>query len=95
MDRNSRIGRRERREILKKGPGEGVVAVDSGMVVPLRPNMILQALEESIARRYHESHIWPAFLGQFWVKPANDPPRLLGQKGRSVIRPKYRDLNLF
>jgi hypothetical protein len=29
MDRNSRIGRRERREILKKGPGEGVVAVDA------------------------------------------------------------------
>ena len=69
MDRNNRIGRRERRVILKKGPGEGVVAVDSGLVVPLRPNMIRQALEESIARRYHEGHIWPAFLGQFWVKP--------------------------
>jgi len=69
MDRNSRIGRRERREILKKGPREGVVAVDSGLVEPLRPNMILQALEESIAHRYHEGHIWPAFLGQFWVKP--------------------------
>jgi hypothetical protein len=95
MDRNNRIGRRERREILKKGPGEEVVAVDKGQVEPLRPNIILQALEESIARRYHEGHIWPAFLGQFWVKPANDPPRLLGQKGRSVIRPKYRDLNLF
>ena len=37
--------------------------------MPLRPNMVLQALEESIARRYHEGHIWPAFLGQFWVKP--------------------------
>ena len=71
MDRNNRIGRRERREILKgiQGPGEGVVAVDSGPVEPLRPNMILQTLEESIARRYHEGHIWPAFLGQFWVKP--------------------------
>jgi hypothetical protein len=94
MDRNSRIGRRERREILKKGPGEGVVAVDSGLVEPLRPNM------SAGARRKHRpalslGHIWPAFLGQFWVKPANDPPRLLGQKGRSVIRPKYRDLNLF
>ena len=70
MDRNNRIGRRERREVLKgiQGPGEGVVAVDSGLVEPLRPNMILQALEES-TRRYHEGHIWPAFLGQFWVKP--------------------------
>jgi hypothetical protein len=68
MDRNNRIGRRERREILKKGPGEEeVVAVDKGQVEPLRPNIILQALEESIARRYHEGHIWPAFLGQFWV----------------------------
>jgi hypothetical protein len=70
MDRNNRIGRRERREILKKGPGEGVVAVDKRQVEPLRPNMILQALEESIARRYHEGHIWPAFLGQFWAKSA-------------------------
>jgi hypothetical protein len=71
MDRNNRIGRRERREILKsvQGPGEGVVAVDKGQVEPLCPNMILQALEQSIARRYHEGHIWPAFLGQFWVKP--------------------------
>ena len=71
MDRNNRIGRRERREILKsmQGPGEAVVTVDSGPVEPLRPNMILQALEQSIARRYHEGHIWPAFLGQFWVKP--------------------------
>ena len=70
MDRNNRIGRRERREILKsiQGPDEGVVAVGGGLVEPLRPNMILQALEESIARRYHDGHIWPAFLGQFWVK---------------------------
>jgi hypothetical protein len=70
MDRNNRIGRRERREILKsiQGPGEGVVAADSGLVEPLRPNMILQALEESIARRYHDGHIWPAFFSQFWVK---------------------------
>jgi hypothetical protein len=44
MDRNNRIGRRERREILKKGPGEEVVAVDKGQVEPLHPNMILQAL---------------------------------------------------
>ena len=95
MDRNNRIGRRERREILKKGPGEGVVAVDSGPVEPLRPNMLLQALEENIARRYHEGHIWPAFLGRFGLNRASDPPRLLGQKSRSVVRPKYTDLNLF
>jgi hypothetical protein len=70
MDRNNRIGRRERREILKsiQGLGEGVIAVDKGQVEPLRPNMLLQALEASIARRYREGHIWPAFLGQFWVK---------------------------
>jgi hypothetical protein len=71
MDRNNRIGRRERREILKsrQGLGEGLVAVDKGQVEPLRPNMVLQALEEKIARRYREGHIWPAFLDQFWVKP--------------------------
>jgi hypothetical protein len=70
VDRNNRIGRRERREILKsiQGPAEGAVAVYKGQVEPLRPNMILQALEQSIARRYHEGHIWPAFLGQFWVR---------------------------
>jgi len=71
MDRNNRIiGRRERREIIKsiQGLGEGVVAVDKGPVEPLRPNTILQTLEESIARRYREGQIWPAFLG-FWVKP--------------------------
>ena len=70
MDRNNRIGRRERREILKskQGLGEGLVAVDKGQVEPLRPNTILQALEESIARRYREGR-WSAFLDQFWVKP--------------------------
>ena len=70
MDRNNRIGRRERREILKsiQGLGEGVVAVDKSPVEPLRPNTILQTLEESIARRYREGQIWPAFIG-FWVKP--------------------------
>ena len=38
MDRNNRIGRRERREILKstKGLGEGVVADDQGQLEPLR-----------------------------------------------------------
>lgn len=48
MDRNNRIGRRERREILKsrQGLGEGLVAVDKGQVEPLRPNTILQALED-------------------------------------------------
>ena len=71
MDRNNRIGRRERREILKskQGLGEGLVAVDKGQVKPLRPNAILQALEERIARRYRDRHIWSAFLDQFWVKP--------------------------
>ena len=68
MDRNNRII--GRREIIKsiQGLGEGVVAVDKGPVEPLRPNTILQTLEESIARRYREGQIWPAFLG-FWVKP--------------------------
>ena len=71
MDRNNRIGRRERREILKntQGLGEGLVAVDKGQVEPLRLNTILQALEESIARRHREGHVWSAFLDQFWVKP--------------------------
>ena len=70
MDRNNRIVRRERFEILKiaQGLGEGVVAVDKGQEEPLRPNTILRALEESIARRYHEGHIWPAFLDQFWIR---------------------------
>ena len=38
MDRNNRIGRRERREILKstQGLGEGVVAGDEGQLEPLR-----------------------------------------------------------
>ena len=71
MDRNNRIGRRERREILKstQGLGEGVVADDKGHLEPLRPNTILRALEKSIARRYREGLIWPAFLDQYWVKP--------------------------
>ena len=71
MDRNNRIGRRERREILKstQGLGEGLVAVDKGQVESLRLNTILQALEESNARRCREGHIWSAFLRQFWVKP--------------------------
>ena len=52
MDRNNRIGRRERFEILKiaQGLDEGVVATDKGLLRPLRPNTILGALEESIAR---------------------------------------------
>ena len=52
MNPNNRIGRRERREILKsmQGLGEGVVMVDKGQVEPLRPNAILQALEEMMAR---------------------------------------------
>ena len=69
MDRNNRIGRRERFEILKtvQGLGEGVVAVDKGPLRPLRPNTILGALEESIARRNREGRMWPAVLDQFWI----------------------------
>ena len=64
MDRNSRIGRRERFEILKilQGLGEGVVAVDKGQLRPLRPNTILGALEESIALRNREGRMWPALF---------------------------------
>ena len=38
MDRNNRIGRRERCEILKstQGLGKGVVAVDKGQLEPSR-----------------------------------------------------------
>src|SRR5262249_27568831 len=59
MDSNNRIGRRERFEILKiaQGLGEGVVAVDKGQLKPLRPNAILGALEESIARRNREGRM--------------------------------------
>ena len=73
MDRNNRIGRRERREILKstQGLGEGLVAVDKGQVEPLRLNTILQALEESIARRYREGHVWSAFLDSFGLNRAS------------------------
>ena len=69
MDRNNLVGRRERFEILKivQRLGEGVVAVDKGPLRPLRPNAILGALEESIARRTRECRIWPAFLDQFWI----------------------------
>jgi hypothetical protein len=77
MDRNSRIGRRERFEILKilQGLGEGVVAVDKGQLRPLRPNTILGALEESIALRHREGRIWPAFLHEFWIGRRVDDPR--------------------
>src|SRR5262249_8851382 len=53
MDRNNRVGRRERFEILKiaQDLGAGTVAVDKGSLRPLRPHTILGALEESIARR--------------------------------------------
>jgi len=69
MDRNNRIGRRERFEILKiaQGLDEGVVATDKGLLRALRPNTILGALEESIARRSREARIWPACLDQFWI----------------------------
>ena len=71
MDRNYVIGRRERREILKstQGLGKGVVDADKGELEPLRPNTILRVLEESIARRFREGHIWPRLPRQFWVKP--------------------------
>jgi hypothetical protein len=77
MDSNNRIGRRERFEILKivQGLGEGVVAVDKGQLRPLRPNTILGALEESIARRKREGLIWPVFLDQFWIGRRVDDPR--------------------
>ncbi len=70
MDRNNRIGRRERFEILKiaQGLGEGMVAVDKSSLRPLRPNTILGALEESIARRTREGRIWPAVLDQIWIR---------------------------
>ena len=66
VDRKNQIGRRERREM--QGRGERVVAVDKGQEERLRPNTILRALEESIARRHHEVQIWPAFLDQFWIR---------------------------
>jgi len=77
MDRNNRIGRRERFEILKilQGLGEGAVAINKGQSRPLRPNTILGALEESIARRNREGRMWPAFLDQFWVGRLLDDPR--------------------
>ena len=77
MDRNNLVGRRERFEILKivQRLGEGVVAVDKGPLRPLRPNAILGALEESIARRNREGRMWPAFLDFFWVGRLVDDPR--------------------
>ena len=77
MDRNNRIGRRERFEILKtlQCLGEGVVVVDKGQLRPLRPNTILGALEESIARRNRAGLIWPAFLDQRWIGRRVDDPR--------------------
>jgi len=77
MDSKNRIGRRERFEILKivQGLGEGVVAVDKGQLRPLRPNTILGALEESIARRNRKGRMWPAFLDLFWIgRRVDDPP---------------------
>jgi hypothetical protein len=43
-------------------------AVDKGQLEPLHPNMILRALEESIARRFREGRIWPSLPRQFWIK---------------------------
>jgi hypothetical protein len=39
----------------------------------LRPNTILGALEESIARRNLGGRIWPAFLDQFWIGRLVEP----------------------
>jgi hypothetical protein len=77
MDCNNRIGRRERLEILKiaQGLGEGVVAVDKGPLRPLRPNAILGALEESIARRSREGRMWAAFLDLFCQALTKDKAR--------------------
>ena len=71
VDRKNRIGRRDLREILKSAQGrsEGVVAVDECQLEPLRPNTILRILEERIARRYRERHIWPRLPRHYWVKP--------------------------
>ena len=44
------------------------VVVDKGQVESLRPNTILRALEESMARCYREGHMWPRLPRQFWVK---------------------------
>jgi hypothetical protein len=52
-----------------------VVAVDKGQLRPLRPNTILGALEESIARRNREGRMWPAFLDLFGLgRRVDDPP---------------------
>jgi hypothetical protein len=61
VDRKNQIGRRDLREILKsaRGQGDGIVAVDKWQLESLRPNTILRMLEERIARRYRERHIWP------------------------------------
>jgi hypothetical protein len=82
MDRNNPIGRRERFEILKilHGLGEGVVAVDKGQLKPLRPNTILRALEESIARRNREGNV--STLDEA-VAAFNSTER---RKGKTIIR---------
>jgi len=90
MDSNNRIGRRERFEILKivQGLGEGVVAVDKGQLRPLRPNTILAALEESIARRNREGRTWPAFLDLFLPRPFLDWAP--GRRSATKRSPKMR-----
>jgi hypothetical protein len=70
MDRKNRIGRRERREILKSAQGRGEAVVDKCQLEPLRPNTILRMLEERVARRYRERHVWPRLPRQYWVKPS-------------------------
>lgn len=73
VDRKNRIGRRERREILKsaQGRGDGVVAVDKCQLEPLRPNTILRMLEERIARRYPNVIFGQAFLGSIGLNRAS------------------------
>jgi hypothetical protein len=70
MDRKNRIGRRELREILKSAQGQGEALIDKCQLEPLRPNTILRMLEERVARRYRERHVWPRLPRQYWVKPS-------------------------
>jgi hypothetical protein len=76
MDRNNRVGRRERFEILKiaQGLGEGVVAIGKGALRSLRPNTILggaQRKQSSHSQRKQSSHsrrsYLAGFVDQFWI----------------------------
>ena len=86
MDRNNRVGRRERFEILKiaQGLGAGTVAVDKGSLRPLRPNTILGALEESIARRTRERRIGQLSSTSFGLGDGSMGPMQTGPTIRSL-----------